>query len=161
MKILGLDSASLTGWALLDGERLIERGTVKADEPIKISEFATRLATSDYLRPDLVVIEDSYLGENVVTVKLLSRILGRWEQAFSTYGVPSEIMMADTWQQHVLAGLITRKSKREERKAACRQWVHITYGIRVTEDVADAIGIATWVARRELVVCRMKKGRKL
>lgn len=156
MIILGIDSASVSGWCLLDGDRVLKFGTVNAREPMRIDALAALV--NSIARPALAVIEDSYLGENVNTVKVLSRIQGRWEQAFATRGIPSELVMADTWQKAILTGLISRKSKSEERKRAAAIWVKATYGLTVPEDVADAIGLATHVARREMLAGRVAAG---
>jgi Holliday junction resolvasome RuvABC endonuclease subunit len=147
MIVLGIDSASCSGWALLDGCRPIKYGTINAREPARIDTLAALVNSIG--RPDLVAIEDSYLGENVNTVKVLSRIQGRFEQAFATRGIPTELVMADVWQKALLTGLITGKSESADRKRAAIIWVRATYGVAVSEDIADAIGIGTWVIRRE------------
>jgi len=154
MIVLGIDSASCSGWALLDGCRPIKYGTINAREPARIDTLAALVNSIG--RPDLVAIEDSYLGENVNTVKVLSRIQGRFEQAFATRGIPTELVMADVWQKALLTGLITGKSKSAERKRAAAIWVKATYGLVVSEDIADAIGIGTFVARRELFAGKVR-----
>ena len=155
MIVLGLDSASTCGWAVVEStpERLLEHGAVDARDHDEIERLADYVV-SKYC-PRRAAIEDSYLGDNVATVKLLSRLVGRWEQALALRSVKHEIVMADVWQQGVLGGLISRRSKRAERKAACVRWVRATYGIGVAEDPADAIGLATWMARREEVARRL------
>jgi Holliday junction resolvasome RuvABC endonuclease subunit len=152
--VLGIDSACRSGWALLDGRRPIKYGTVNAREPLRIDTLASLVNSIG--RPDLVAIEDSYLGENVVTLKVLSRIQGRWEQAFAQRGIPTELVMADTWQKSLLTGLITGKSKSADRKKAAILWVRATYGLTVAEDVADGFGLATFIARRELLAARIR-----
>lgn len=146
--VLGLDSASTTGFALLDGERILESGTVDAREMKRIDVLAAFMCSR--ARPDLVAIEDNFLGINVNTVKVLSRIVGAWELAFAVRGVPTELVMASVWQKALLAGLPGGTKKR------AATWVKATYGLKVSEDVADAIGIAAFVARREIVAARIR-----
>jgi Holliday junction resolvasome RuvABC endonuclease subunit len=147
MKILGIDSASTAGFCLLDGERILEKGAIDARDPHRIDALAALVCGK--ARPDLVAIEDNFLGVNVNVVKVLSRIVGRFEQAFAMRGVPTELVLASTWQRALLAGLPGGT------KRACATWVRATYGLTVPEDVADAIGLATFVARRELVAQRL------
>lgn len=148
MIVLGIDSASTSGWALLDGERILERGTIDARDPKRIDTLAAFVCAK--ARPDLVAIEDNFLGVNVNVVKVLSRIVGRFEMVFAVRGVPTELVMASIWQKAILAGLPGGTKK------ACATWVRATYGITVGEDTADAIGLAVFVARRELVAARTR-----
>jgi Holliday junction resolvasome RuvABC endonuclease subunit len=160
---LGLDSASKTGWAVLDGERLIEHGVMstRAEDRIdahKVDTFAA-MAVGRF-KPDVVVIEDAYLDKNVQTVKFLSRLAGHWEHAFGVRGVHTELVLADVWQQGVLAGLISRSSNRAERKYAAGLWVSRTFrGLKVDVDTADAIGMAMFVARRDAFAARVAAAR--
>jgi Holliday junction resolvasome RuvABC endonuclease subunit len=90
--VLGIDSApSCTGWALVerdgDRERLIAHGLLRSVDHDVVNEFAGRIAMGD-LPVDVVVIEDVYLDKNVDTVKVLSRLVGRWQQAFEPMGSP-------------------------------------------------------------------------
>lgn len=147
MITLGIDSASSAGWAHLDGERIIGTGTINARDPHRIDALAALVCGK--ARPDLVVIEDSFMGVNVNTVKVLSRIQGRFEQAFAMRGVPTELVLASVWQKALLTGIPGGTKK------ACATWVRATYGITVAEDEADALALATHVARRELVARRL------
>lgn len=148
MVVLGVDSASSAGWAHLDGTRIIGSGAIDARDPHRIDALAALVCGR--ARPDLVVIEDSFLGINVNTVKVLSRIQGRFEQAFATRGVPTELLLASVWQKALLAGIPGGTKK------ACATWVQATYRIKVGEDAADAIAIATHVERRETMARRMR-----
>ncbi len=82
MKILAFDPASVIGWSLLDGEELIEYGTIKCDTTLTIQQKlnyyhleVTRLI--DRLKPDECVIEDLIMGiSGVKTLVYLSRISG-------------------------------------------------------------------------------------
>jgi Holliday junction resolvasome RuvABC endonuclease subunit len=153
--ILGLDSATRTGWALVQGEKLLEHGVVNGADRKRQDLLAVYVCGK--ARPDLVVIEDNYFGKHVDVVKVLSRIVGAWELCFAVRGVDTELLMASTWQRELLTGLISNGSKSDHRKKACALWVKQTYGVRVSEDEADAIGIATWVARRESYAAKVRR----
>lgn len=150
--VLGIDSAfHRCGWALVerDGtrERLIVYGVLRAVDADVVSEFAGKMATAGPTI-DVVVIEDAYLDKNVDTLKALSRLVGRWQQAFEGLGLDTRLVMADVWQRGTLTGLITGKSVRETRKAAAVMWARATFGVVLGEDAADAAGLATWELRQ-------------
>jgi len=150
--VLGIDSAPRrTGWALVerDGrqERLVAYGALTAVDADVVTEFSGQVV---HRCPsiDVVAIEDAYYGENVGTTKALSRLVGRWQQAFEGLGLETKLVMADVWQRGILTGLITPKSGREARKAAAAIWVRSTFGTALGADEADAAGLATWELRQ-------------
>lgn len=159
MRVLGIDSASIAGFAIVDGERLIEHGTIDARDPRRVHQLVGDICVR--LRPELAVIEDAYVARgahaNVATSMLLARLIGRWEMALSMRGVPTELLVAEAWQSQVLAGLCPARAKREVRKAAAARWVLATYRVVVGEDAADAIGLATHVSRRETFAARLRR----
>jgi Holliday junction resolvasome RuvABC endonuclease subunit len=150
--VLGIDSAFVrTGWALLEREglqeRLIAHGLLEACDADVVNEFAGRMATGPRTI-NLVVIEDAYLGENVDTLKSLSRLVGRWQQAFEALGLKTRLVMADVWQRGLLTGLITAKTERDGRKKAAQLWAQATFGEALHTDEADAVGLGVWVLRQ-------------
>jgi len=153
LKLLALDSATTTGWASLDGERLTGHGVVDAGDLLRLDAFASIACRTD--RPDLVVIEDNFVMRgpkaNPNTMKILSRIVGAWQLAFAVRGVPTEVVLPGVWQKGVLGQLTKGGTKR-----AAALWVRATFGIVVSEDAADAIGLGTWVARREQLARRIR-----
>jgi Holliday junction resolvasome RuvABC endonuclease subunit len=159
VKVLGIDSASTAGWAIVEGERLLEHGTVDARDPMRVHHLVGDIVTRH--RPELAVIEQAYVARgpkaNPEVTMMLSRLIGRWEMALALRAVPTELVNTKTWQTEILAGLITIKSKREACKAAAALWARGTYRISVSGDAADAIGIATWAARRALVAARQRR----
>lgn len=108
MICLGIDSASTAGFAIVDGERLLEHGTIDARDPMRVQQLVGDLVTRH--RPELAVIEDSYAArfaqQNIATTKLLSRFIGRWEMALAARGVPTELVMPQAWQSAILAGFL-------------------------------------------------------
>jgi len=152
VNVLAIDSATCSGWAHLEGERLVARGTVNAGDLLRVDAFAAFICAKS--RPDLAVIEDNFVMRgpkaNPNTMKILSRIVGAWLLAFAVRGVPTEVVLPGVWQKGVLGALVKGGTKK-----AAALWVRATYGVAVGEDEADAIGLGTWIARRELVARRL------
>lgn len=156
MIVLGLDSATYCGWGLLrrDAGREVLLGSgvlnLSTDAAMKIEALANWAVDHG---AQLVGIEDNYLAiekgkANPATLKLLSRFVGRWEQAFERRRVATELVTPEAWARSVLTGLIKPRSKREERKRAAVTWVRGTFGAKVPSDAADGIGIAAHLARK-------------
>lgn len=160
--VLGIDSApSCTGWAMVerdgDRERLIAHGLLRSVDHDVVNEFSGRIAMGT-LPVDVVVIEDVYLDKNVDTVKVLSRLVGRWQQAFEPMGIATRLVMADVWQKGVLLGLITPRTDRDGRKKAAKIWAQATFAEALDEDEADASAIATWEIRQRAFAARVRAG---
>jgi len=157
---LGIDSATRAGWGLVEKvpgrEQLLDHGFLdlsgrSGKRAEVIEDFARRiLARVDAI--DLVGIEDNYLDTNedkanVVTLKALARLAGRFEQAFEALGVETVLVNPQRWAVGILSGLISPRSTREARKAASTLWVRSTFKLVVGHDTADGVAIATYVAR--------------
>lgn len=154
MRALGIDCATKSGWALVDREngreRLLDRGVVdlsgsKGRPSELISGLVQHIIRVTPLDGLPVAIELPYLDKNVVTLRTLARFCGRWEQALGVYGADVELIMADHWQRVILGHLGGRK--RADRKAAAKLWALGTFGARLTQDEADAAGVATCLLR--------------
>lgn len=154
MIVVGIDSATRSGVATVHGERtgdvrLLHHGTFNGTRASSVQNVTASLShLADFCSrgpvDHLVVIEEPYLDKNPRTAMLLARITGRWLQALETAGHPVELVQPSTWQQGLLAGLITPRSPRAQRKEAARRYVKAEFGVDVSEDEADAICIATW-----------------
>lgn len=159
MIILGIDSATIAGFAIVDGERLIHHGTVDARDPMRVHQVVGDLVTR--FRPGRAVIEQAYVARgkqsNPEVTMLLSRFIGRWEMALALRSVPTELVAAQAWQSEILAGLLPPRPKRDDRKAAAARWVKLTYRVDVAGDAADAIGLATYASRRATLDARLRR----
>ncbi len=160
--ILGIDSApAKTGWALVDRkgtkEELIASGVLARVDGTVVAEFVQRVMSGP--RPTMAAIEDAYLDKNVQVVKVLSRLVGRWQQELDRVGLPHRLVMGSVWQRAVLRGLIGQTTKRAERKRAAKLWVKATFRLSVTEDEADAVALATWVSRQTRFEQLVERGR--
>jgi Holliday junction resolvasome RuvABC endonuclease subunit len=80
MKILGIDPASAMGWALIEDDKLLEYGTIKAEGSLNIQQKLNYYSLEidrllDRLKPDYCSIEDIIMGISGVKVLVyLSRI---------------------------------------------------------------------------------------
>ena len=152
MRALGIDCATTCGWALVDNtagkERSLGRGVLDLSRSTqeKVEDLAN-LARS--MKPDVVVVELPYLDKNVVTLRTLAMLAGRFQQAFEVAGFPVELLMATQWQSSVLGRFGGRK--REGLKKAAVLWARATFGVAMTEDEADAHGIAMCVLRKRKI----------
>jgi Holliday junction resolvasome RuvABC endonuclease subunit len=153
MRVLGLDSAERTGFALVarepgGRERLLRHGCLTAITASHVEAAVAELAGE---APDLVAIEAPFVKVNASTGLVLATLLGRWLQEWERRGTRTTTVLASTWQISLLAGLIGRASVREARKAAARSWTKAIYGAELSEDEADAACIAGWALRRGLI----------
>jgi hypothetical protein len=98
-----------------------------------------------------VGLEEPYLdvGEkrNPLSFKTLCRLVGRFEQAFDRFGIPTVLVPAQTWQTAVLGRFGGKK--REDRKKAARIWAKAMFGQHLNQDAADAAGLAYYLATKE------------
>ena len=150
MIALGIDAATTTGWGLVmhvrGREALVGHGRFRPD-PASVRAFATKVFGG--MRPDVVAIEDPFMGKNVGTLKKLARIAGWFEMEFAAAGVPVTYVLASTWQRCMLTGLITGRSGREARKAGSLLWARAVLGRALpSEDEADAAALAAFAARQ-------------
>ena len=149
MKILGIDSAELTGFAVVsrapDGtERLEQHGVLTIRAAADVELAVAELASAN---PDLVTVEEPFIHPKYpMTGLVLARLLGRWLQAFEARGFTTVTIPASMWQPGVLPG-ITRQTRSAQRKAAAVAFARERFGVEVGEDAADAIALATFAAR--------------
>jgi Holliday junction resolvasome RuvABC endonuclease subunit len=145
--IVGVDSAERTGIAVICGARILRRGLCEVNDWQAVERAADTIAT---FKPEVVAIEDVFVRLNNSTGLVLSRLLGRWLQAFERRGLATVTVLASTWQPVILAGRMTTRTPGPERKLACIAWALERFGIALPEDQADACAIAAWAQRSGL-----------
>lgn len=100
----------------------------------------------DIEKPDFVVIEAVQYQKNMRVFSQLSQLQGVLFSLFFELDIGFTIIEATAWKSFCkISG-----QKREEQKANTIQMVKDTYGIEVTEDEADAIGIGRWAVNNIL-----------
>jgi hypothetical protein len=165
LRVLGLDSATRTGYGLAerDGarERLLAHGVLDLNRARAafMESFADTVLEGGPV--DLVAIEDNYLDTNpekanVATLKALARIVGRWEQVWEARKVKTVLVPAQRWQTGLLAGLMGPRANRDTRKRAAGLWVKATFGLELDQDACDGVCLAVWVARQRAFEARAR-----
>jgi Holliday junction resolvasome RuvABC endonuclease subunit len=158
--VLGLDSATRTGFGLIEHkagrETIVDSGVIdlsgRSGKRAEVIEDFARQILARVGTIDVVGIEDNYLDTNedkanVVTLKALARMVGRWEQAWEAIGVDTVLVNPQKWAAGILTGLIGPRANRQARKKASGLWVKATFGLTPQEDEGDGIAIATFLAR--------------
>lgn len=146
MRILAFDQASaITGWALfVDGE-LEQYGKIKVTSIRDVVERHKQMdiQTVDLLKamkPDFVMIEDMYLGKNVASLKTVSQSRGLIMGYCHYYDIDIELLMPSAWRR-ALSLTQGKDVKRAELKKQAQAYVQNRFGIKATQDEADAICI--------------------
>jgi hypothetical protein len=147
--VLGIDSAELSGYAIVSraasgAEELIRRGTLTVRSGADVDRAVADLTAGG---PDVVAVEEPFVHPRRPGAGLvLARLLGRWLQVLEAGGFATVTVPASMWQTGILPG-VTHRTRSAERKAAAQAFALERFGVAVTEDEADAIALATWVAR--------------
>lgn len=92
------------------------------------------------VKPDYVVFEQIQFQKNYSTYRQLAQLQGIIMAYLFNHDIPFTIIESTAWKSFI--GI---KSKhREEQKKDTQKFVSDKYGINVTDDEADSIGIAEW-----------------
>lgn len=133
---LGLDIATTTGWAFLEDDRLIEKGSIhlnsSMDMPQKLHFFHLELKNLLFrLRPERIFIEDVFLGiSGAKTLAYLSRLNGvAINTAFEFVQERVKLYEPTYWKAHSFLGLNGAAKKWEIQLAVIAH-----YNIRVSGD---------------------------
>ena len=156
MKILALDQSSrVSGWALFDGNELIEYGKFDLSKEPDIGErlHQARYIVQDIinkLNVDKVILEDIYMDgqrvNNVQTFKVLAEVFGVLYELCIDMNIPVEAVLAGTWK----STLGIKGKTRPEQKRAAQAWVLENYGIKATQDEVDAICIGAHIIHQNI-----------
>ncbi len=144
--ILALDQSSKkTGWAVITKKGIKASGIFEADDKLDsiprlriVRENIIKLITK--YKPSFVVFEDTQYQGNALGFKILSQVQGIVMNILFTYNIGFYIVSPVTWKS--FCNIEGRK--RAEQKANTKKFVAEKYGRIVSEDEADALGIATW-----------------
>lgn len=151
-RILALDQSSkVTGYAIFDNDTLIKYGFVEIkgeNAPIrfiKIREWIRNMVEN--WKPDSVMIEDIQMqdseknGSNsVVTYKILAELIGVLETFFTENKIEYDMAHVSTWRG---SQNVTGKSRSDKKRSAMLK-IEKCYGLKVIDDVADAILIGRY-----------------
>lgn len=146
MKILALDqSTKHTGWSLWINGELIDYGVIDVDEGY---DSITRMrimgekiaAIIDRRNPRYVVIEQVQFQRNYKVYSQLSQLQGVLFHILFERKIEFTLVEPTKWRSFSKI----KGKNREEQKAAAIQAVYEKYDVKVTDDIADAIGIGLW-----------------
>jgi hypothetical protein len=143
--IIGIDPGTTSGLALVEVAR----------KPVLVWAWARKNAhpTSEIRRLPAgtkAVMEDQYIdvtkrgGSSVIS---LARWAGRWLEALDVLGIPVELVAASTWQAAMLRGMRAGRDRAAVKRAAV-EVCKLRWGVKLTQDAADAALIAAWGAER-------------
>ena len=139
-RILALDQSSrITGYAVFEDGMLIKVGKFTLED----ANFSTRLYKLKNKICNLiqeygineVAFEEIQLQQNVDTFKKLAMVYGIMLYTVEECGLPYTIISSNTWKSFCKI----KKSTREPEKKQAQNYVLERYGIKVTQDEADAV----------------------
>lgn len=122
---------------------------------VKIDNFL-RETVLKYWEPDFIVMEDIQYQNGVLTFKVLAMLLGITQTACAAAKVPFEVVSPNVWRKY--AG--TNGKNRQEEKMLSVAAVHQKYGVKVSDDVAEAILIGRYGASHHGPEIKMAFGKK-
>ena len=140
--VLALDQSSqTTGYAVFEDKTLKKVGKftiVDTDFGKRLKKFRQKITSliQEY-QVNEIVFEEIQLQQNVDTFKKLAMVYGNLMELLIELELPYTVMSSNTWKSKCKI----KKSYREKEKKDARNFVELTYGIKVTEDEADAICI--------------------
>lgn len=145
-RILALDqSTKCTGWAVISSDGIESYGHItvndKEDVMKRLQDMYKEIKKLiDIQKPSFVVFEGTQYQNNAGAFGSLSRLQGLIMAILIEYNISFFIIEPTSWKSFCkISG-----RKRAEQKANTKIFVAEKYNLNVSEDEADAIGIATW-----------------
>ena len=168
MKILGLDLATKTGWAVVDDAGLINCGVIEIPTKYSLGERLTFLSQEikgllDIVEPDCIAMEDVIMAVSGVKVlAYLARLSGCAIKECQEY-LGEDITLYDppTWKKHSIDGLSGHSKKYEILFAVATHYDLLTETQieTVTESIEFEIGKQNDL-KDEIKILRSKKQKK-
>jgi Holliday junction resolvasome RuvABC endonuclease subunit len=163
---LGIDCATKCGWALVEGppgaERLLSHGVLSLGGKMpswKTIAGLVQRVQGNTPRLDVVAIELPWLGKNAQTTIRLATLCGQFRQAFGPVAEDDvSVVRATEWQSKIL-GRLGGKT-RDTLKPAAVLWARGAFGVKLSEDEADAAGIAVHLLRKRAWADRVNRARR-
>ena len=147
MKIIGIDaSTNKTGVAVFEDGLYVEHTLIDLH---KIRDSAERikkmmLAICEYLdkhKADKIIMEESLMTNNILTVKMLSNIAGAVMYYAASRNIVFQLDLPSAWRKRI--GLTQGRSvKRDVLKAEAMTAVKQEYDMDLTDDECESILIA-------------------
>ena len=152
-RTIALDQAThISGFAIFDGEELINAGTFEAtcedeiERDIQIKNWLIQLIQN--WKPDLIGLEGIQLQQfkdkplAVTTYQTLARLQGILMSTCKEQKISYVICAPATWRAHCGVTGRYRTDKKKSMQMKIKEW----FDISVSDDVADAIGIGKYLS---------------
>jgi Holliday junction resolvasome RuvABC endonuclease subunit len=149
MNILGLDQATKTGYAIFKDGMLEQYGVIDASstndftQRIVLIKNETQKLIQKY-KISAVALEEVTYQRNPNTLKKLSKLLGVLEVSLLEQRLAYDILTPSEWR----SACAISGTKRKEQKKNTQKWVENKFGMVVSEDEADAIGIGWTLVKK-------------
>lgn len=146
VKILALDQSSkITGWCVMSGSEYDSSGIIKVNEDLNTIDRLLLMDKEiidliDRVKPNIVLIEDTQYQQNASAFRTLSQLQGIIMAYLFKLNLPFYIIPATAWKSY--CGI--KGKKRIEQKKNTQLFVKNRYGLDVSEDESDAIGICVY-----------------
>jgi Holliday junction resolvasome RuvABC endonuclease subunit len=147
MVVAGIDaSTNKTGIAIFRDEQYVEHTLIDLHKIKDSSERIPKMmvAICDYLdrhKVDKIIMEESMMTNNILTVKMLSNIAGAVMYYATSHSIEFQFDLPSAWRKRI--GLTQGRSvKREVLKAEAITAVKQEYGMDLTDDECESILIA-------------------
>lgn len=110
---------------------------------VQIRKFVRDIVIKEW-QPDYIVMEDiQYQYGAVLTYKILAMLLGILEVECTDAGIQYEVVSPNVWRKHAGTAGKTRLQEKQLSVAMVKE----KYGVRVNDDVAEAILIGRYGAK--------------
>lgn len=151
--ILALDQASRdSGWSIFIDGQLTDFGHwsfTHDDVAMRIHRLCEEIEKKiDKYHPDLIVIENIQLQQNVEMFQKLAWVQGALLRMCVAKGVKYQLVRPSEWRAECdfLKG---HDKHRENQKKIAQTWVMETFGQKCTQDESDAICIGYALSKQE------------
>ena len=146
-----MDQATkISGYSIFEDKNLITYGTLEVDQKEKNYVERIKQMNGKIIQlindnnPDFVVFEDVQFQRSYQTYQQLSQLQGVIMANLFDQNLGFQIIEPSGWKS--FCGI--KGKKREEQKKNTQEFVKNKYGIDVSEDEADAIGIGVWASSK-------------
>lgn len=144
-RILALDQSSkISGWSFIKDGELDSFGKwekTATDFAVRIHSLCKEIQKKiDELKPDLIVLENIQLQQDVGTFQRLAQVQGALLCVCVENKIPYKILFSNEWRKecNFLKG---NDKHRDNQKKITQIWVQEKYQKKCTQDEADAICI--------------------
>lgn len=154
MIVLSIDASTRkTGWCIMSDGNYIESGIIDLHLDTNSEHRLCQMMQSVGLlikqkHPDKVVLEETTMGTNAKTLRILAQLGGFIKGYCFVKGIPLEMIFPSTWRSivHIKEGSkVKRNDLKDQALKTCKEQL----GLDLPEDIAEASLINLAVAVRD------------